>query len=77
MTAVAGTRFTGPWLLWLSQACAYCLMLITAEYPWGCGWARRLGLRFDGVPDACSFCLGKVLGAFALGRGYLHVYVGQ
>ena len=28
-----------------------------------------------GVPDACSFCLGKRLGAFALGCGYLHVYV--
>lgn len=29
-------------------------MLITAEYPWGCGLARRLGL-LAGVPDACSF----------------------
>lgn len=29
------------------------------------------------VPDACSFYLGKGLGAFALGRGYLHVYVKQ
>lgn len=50
-------------------------MLITAEYPWGCGWARCLGLLVVGVPDTRSFCLGKRLGAFTLGRGYLHVYV--
>lgn len=29
------------------------------------------------MPDACSLYLGKGFGAFALGRGYLHVCVEQ
>lgn len=29
------------------------------------------------VPDACSLYLGKGSGAFALGRGHLHVYAEQ
>ena len=29
------------------------------------------------MPDACSLGLSKRIGAFTLGRGYLHVYVWQ
>ena len=30
MAAVAGTKFTNPWLVWLSQTFVYCLIFITA-----------------------------------------------
>lgn len=42
-------------------------MLITAEYPWGCGGARRFGLQC-GVPDTCPSVL-RLVGAEGIYTG--------
>lgn len=74
MTAVAGTGFTGSDLLWLSQVYTHCLMLTTAENPWGRGNCWASWATVIGVPDACSYLPGlKVSRASSLERGYLHV----
>lgn len=49
MTAVAGTRFTNPLLLWLSQVYTHCLILITAEDPWGRGKCKAFWATWGGV----------------------------
>ena len=74
MTAVAGTGFTNPNLLWLSQVYTHCLILITADDPWGRGNCKTSWATVVVSLMPAPIYLVKVSRASTLARGYLHVY---